>query len=214
MNFESLLSVVISIFVMADPFGNIPLFLGLTNGMSGDERRYVITKASVVASAILIVFAIAGKPFMDVLDISIDSLRIAGGLLLLLIALEMLTSAEIKAKRTDVEQHPSEEEDYSSIAVTPMATPLIAGPGSMTVCMIYMNEAAGFDKLFILGAIVVAMIASWIVVVNSDLLFSVLHKDGTRVLTKVMGIVLAAIATEMVIAGITGAFPFFNGVLG
>ncbi len=208
MNFEFFISVVISIFVMADPFGNIPIFLGLTGGMSGTERRYVITKASVIATIILIIFALVGKPFMDLLGISINSLRIAGGILLLLIAFDMLMGAESRSKRTD---GPHEEEDFDSISVTPMATPLITGPGAMTVTMVYMNDAAGLDKMWILAAILIAMLGSWIIVVNSDLLYSLIHKDGTRVLTKVMGIVLAAIATGMMITGISGSFPALLG---
>lgn len=204
MNFELFVSAVISIFVMADPFGNIPIFLGLTGGMSGAERRYVITKASVIGAIILFIFALVGKPFMDVLGISINSLRIAGGILLLLIAFDMLMGTGTKAKKTD---GPHDEEDFDSIAVTPMATPLITGPGAMTVTMVYMNDAAGLDKIWILAAIVIAMLGSWIIVVNSDLLYSVIHKDGTRVLTKVMGIVLAAIATGMMVNGISGSFP-------
>ncbi len=204
MNFELFVSAVISIFVMADPFGNIPIFLGLTGGMSGTERRYVITKASVIGAVILLVFALAGKPFMDLLGISLNSLRIAGGILLLLIAFDMLMGSETRTKKTD---GPQEEEDFDSIAVTPMATPLITGPGAMTVTMVYMNEAAGMDKLWILAAILIAMAGSWIILVNSDLLYSFIHKDGARVLTKVMGIVLAAIATGMMVTGISGSFP-------
>jgi multiple antibiotic resistance protein len=203
MNFELFVSAAISIFVMADPFGNIPIFLGLTGGMSGTERRYVITRASIIATAILVIFAIVGKPFMDVLAISLDSLKIAGGLLLLLIAFDMLMGSEMRTKRTDGPH----DEDIDSIAVTPMATPLIAGPGAMTVTMVYMNEAAGWDKLFILGAILIAMAVSWLIVINCDLLYSFIHKDGARVLTKIMGIVLAAIATGMIVAGISGSFP-------
>jgi multiple antibiotic resistance protein len=203
MNFELFVSAVISIFVMADPFGNIPIFLGLTGGMSGTERRYVITKASMIATIILVIFAIVGKSFMDVLAISLNSLRIAGGILLLLIAFDMLMGSEPRTKRTDA----SPDEDYDSIAVTPMATPLITGPGAMTVTMVYMNEAAGADKLLIMGAILMAMAASWLIVVNCDLLYSFIRKDGARVLTKIMGIVLAAIATGMMVTGISGSFP-------
>ncbi|HTX43145.1 MAG TPA: MarC family protein [Methanocella sp.] len=202
MNFELFVSAIISIFVMADPFGNIPIFLGLTGGMSGTERRYVITKASVIATIILVIFAIVGKPFMDVLAISLNSLRIAGGILLLLIAFDMLMGSGARTKRTD-----AGEEDVDSIAVTPMATPLITGPGAMTVTMVYMNEAAGADKLLIMGAILIAMAASWLIVVNCDLVYSFIHKDGARVLTKIMGIVLAAIATGMMVTGISGSFP-------
>ena len=157
------------------------------------------------------IFALVGKPFMDMLAISINSLRIAGGILLLLIAFDMLLGAESRAKKTDV---PHEEEDFDSIAVTPMATPLITGPGAMTVTMVYMNDAAGLDKVWILAAILIAMVGSWIIVVNSDLLYSFIHKDGTRVLTKVMGIVLAAIATGMMLQGISNSFPaLLHGVV-
>ncbi|HMK46665.1 MAG TPA: MarC family protein [Methanocella sp.] len=212
MNFELFVSAVISIFVMADPFGNIPIFLSLTGGMSGTERRYVITKASVVATIILIVFAIVGQPFMDQINISIDSLRIAGGMLLLLIALDMLMGMEIRSKKTEGIPPEEIEEDSESVAITPMATPLIAGPGVMTVTIVYMNESATLiDKGFVITAIIIAMIGSWIVVVNSDLLFSVLHKDGTRVLTRIMGIILAAIATDMIIRGLQNVFPILHG---
>lgn len=201
-------SAVMAIFVMADPFGNIPVFLGLTGGMSGTERRYVITKASAIATAILLVFALAGQPFMDLLRISIDSLRIAGGLLLLLIAFDMLMGAGTRARKAD---GPDAEEDFDSIAVTPMATPLITGPGAMAVTMVYMNDAAGLDKIGILAAILVAMLGSWIIVVNSDLLYSLIRRDGARVLTRIMGIVLAAIAAGMIVQGIGSTFPALLG---
>ena len=196
MDIALFLSAVTTIFVMADPFGNIPLFLGLTGGLSGTERRYVITKASVVATVILFVFAIIGQPAMSLLGISLDALSIAGGILLLLIALDMLMSTGLHAKRTD------------GVAITPMATPLIVGPGVMTATIVFMNRAGSLaDQILVLAAILIAMIGSWVIVVNSDLLYSVLRRDGTRVLTKVMGILLAAIATGMVLGGLQHAFP-------
>jgi multiple antibiotic resistance protein len=208
MDIALFLSAVTTIFVMADPFGNIPLFLGLTGGLSGTERRYVITKASVVATVILILFAIVGQPIMGLLGISIDALGIAGGILLLLIAFDMLMSTGLHAKRTDGGKLETVEEDPESVAITPMATPLIVGPGVMTATIVFMNKVDGLtDQLFILAAILLAMLGSWIIVVNSDLLYSVLKRDGTRVLTKVMGIVLAAIATGMVLNGLQHAFP-------
>ncbi len=209
MDIALFLSAVTTIFVMADPFGNIPLFLGLTGGLSGTERRYVITKASVVATIILIVFAVIGQPVMSLLGISLDALGIAGGILLLLIAFDMLMSTGMHAKRTDGGSGADiVEEDPDSVAITPMATPLIVGPGVMTATIVFMNRAGSlFDQLLILVAILIAMLGSWIIVVNSDLLYSVLRRDGTRVLTKVMGIVLAAIATGMVLTGLQHAFP-------
>jgi multiple antibiotic resistance protein len=209
MDIALFLSAVTTIFVMADPFGNIPLFLGLTGGLSGTERRYVITKASVVATIILLVFAVVGQPIMGLLGISLDSLSIAGGILLLLIAFDMLMSTGMHAKRTDSGSGPEiVEEEPDSVAITPMATPLIVGPGVMAATIVFMNKAGSLmDQLFILLAILIAMLGSWIIVVNSDLLYSLLRRDGTRVLTKVMGIVLAAIATGMVLNGLQHAFP-------
>ena len=208
MNFELFISAVISIFVMSDPFGNIPIFLSLTGGMSGSERRYVITKASVVATIILFIFAIVGQPAMAILGISLNSLSIAGGMLLLLIALDMLMSTGMHAKRTETTESGAQEEESDSVAITPMATLLIVGPGVMAATVVFMNRATGvLDQVLVLAAVLVAMLGSWIIVVNSDLLFSVLHRDGTRVLTKVMGIVLATIATEMMISGLLNAFP-------
>lgn len=212
MDVELFISAVISIFVMSDPFGNIPLFLGLTSAMSGAERRYVITKASIVATIILVVFALIGQPVMRVLDISLNALSIAGGILLLLIAFDMLMSTGTHAKKTDTTAADVLEEDSSSVAITPMATPLIVGPGVMAVTVVFMNKASGLvDQGLILVAVLIAMLGSWIIVVNSDLLYSILHRDGTRVLTKVMGIVLAAIATEMMISGLQNAFPVLHG---
>ncbi len=209
MDIALFLSAVTTIFVMADPFGNIPLFLGLTGGLSSSERRYVITKASVVATIILIMFAIIGQPVMGLLGISIEALSIAGGILLLLIALDMLMSTGMHAKKPDgVIKVETAGEDLESVAITPMATPLIVGPGVMAATIVFMNQANGLlDQISFLIAILIAMLGSWIVVVNSDLLYGVLKRDGTRVLTKVMGIVLAAIATGMMINGLQHAFP-------
>lgn len=204
------ISAITTIFVMADPFGNIPLFLGLTGGLSGAERRYVITKASVVATIILILFAIIGQPIMALLDISLEAMSIAGGILLLLIALDMLMSTGLRAKRSDGGgMLETVEEDPKAVAITPMATPLIVGPGVMTATIVFMNRASGslVDQLLVLVAILIAMLGSWAIVVNSDLLYNVLKRDGTRVLTRVMGIVLAAIATSMMINGLRDAFP-------
>ncbi len=102
---------------------------------------------------------------------------------------------------------PNELEDKRGVAITPMATPLIAGPGAMTTVMIYMTAASStYQKLTVIAAILIAMFLFWIITVNSDLVYRAVKKDGARVLTKIMGIVLAAIAVEMVISGVKAAF--------
>jgi multiple antibiotic resistance protein len=191
----------VGVFVIVNPFGNVPLFISLTQKFTTVERRNAIAKSVVIATAILLVFALIGKFLFDLLNVTLDSLRIAGGLLLLAIAFDMLMGRS-PASKID----PDEERE--SVAVTPMATPLLAGPGAMTTVMILMNEAGTtIEKGSIMIAILIAMAAAFLIVINCDWVYGAIKKDGARVLTKIMGIVLATIAVEMMVNGLLHAFP-------
>lgn len=199
----------VGVFVIVNPFGNIPIFISLTSKLTPIERRNAIIKSVVIAAAILLVFALIGQTVFALLNVTLPSLRIAGGMLLLAIAFDMLMGRS-PASRID------ESDERESVAVTPMATPLLAGPGAMSTVMILMNEAATNDmqKMSILVAILLAMAAAFIILINSELIYTVIKKDGSRVLTKIMGIVLATIAIEMVINGLLKAFPVLTGLGG
>ncbi|BAI62678.1 putative small neutral amino acid transporter [Methanocella paludicola SANAE] len=191
----------VGVFVIVNPFGNVPLFISLTQKFTAVERRNAIAKSVVIATAILLVFALIGKFLFDLLNVTLDSLRIAGGLLLLAIAFDMLMGRS-PASKID----PDEERE--SVAVTPMATPLLAGPGAMATVMILMNEAGTtIEKGSIMIAILIAMAAAFLIVINCDWVYGAIKKDGARVLTKIMGIVLATIAVEMMVNGLLHAFP-------
>lgn len=191
----------VGVFVIVNPFGNVPLFISLTQKLTPVERKNAIAKSVVIATAILLVFALIGKVLFDLLNVTLDSLRIAGGLLLLAIAFDMLMGRS-PASKIDA------DEGRESVAVTPMATPLLAGPGAMTTVMVLMNEAdTPVLKGFIMIAILLAMAASFIVLVNCEWVYDAIRKDGARVLTKIMGIVLATIAVEMAVNGLVHAFP-------
>ncbi len=191
----------VGVFVIVNPFGNVPLFISLTQKFTPVERRNAIAKSVVIATAILLVFALIGKFLFDLLNVTLDSLRIAGGLLLLAIAFDMLMGRS-PASKID----PDEERE--SVAVTPMATPLLAGPGAMTTVMVLMNEAGTtIEKGSIMIAILIAMAAAFLIVINCDWVYGAIKKDGARVLTKIMGIVLATIAVEMMVNGLLHAFP-------
>ncbi len=191
----------VGVFVIVNPFGNVPLFISLTQKLTPLERKNAIVKSMIIATAILLVFALIGKVLFDVLNVTLDSLRIAGGLLLLAIAFDMLMGRS-PASRIDA------EEERESVAVTPMATPLLAGPGAMTTVMLLMNEAGTpLLKGSIMVAILLAMAASFVILINCDWVYNAIRKDGARVLTKIMGIVLATIAVEMAIKGLAHAFP-------
>jgi multiple antibiotic resistance protein len=208
----------VGVFVIVNPFGNVPLFISLTAKMNSIERRAAIIKSMVIATAILLVFALIGQTLFGLLHVTLSSLRIAGGLLLLAIAFDMLMGKS-PASRYD----PNEERE--AVAVTPMATPLLAGPGAMSTVMILMNEAhvaalqGGLGdvqetelKVGIIVAIIIAMAAAFVVLINSEWVYRLIRKDGSRVLTKIMGIVLATIAIEMAVNGLTQAFPVLTGV--
>jgi multiple antibiotic resistance protein len=191
----------VGVFVIVNPFGNVPLFISLTQKFTPAERKNAIVKSVVIATTILLVFALIGKFLFDLLDVTVDSLRIAGGLLLLAIAFDMLMGRS-PASKID----PDEERE--AVAVTPMATPLLAGPGAMTTVMILMNESGTtIAKGYVMIAILLAMAAAFIILINSDRVYNAIRKDGARVLTKIMGIVLATIAVEMVVNGLIHAFP-------
>lgn len=191
----------VGVFVIVNPFGNVPIFISLTSKLTSEERRNAIIKSMIIATAILLVFALIGKVLFDLLNVTLDSLRIAGGLLMLAIAFDMLMGKS-PASRID------EAEERESVAVTPMATPLLAGPGAMTTVMIYMNDAnTQVLKGSILVAILIAMAAAFIILINCETVYSIIRKDGARVLTKIMGIVLATIAIEMVVNGLLNVFP-------
>lgn len=152
----------VGVFVIVNPFGNVPLFISLTQKLTPVERKNAIVKSMVIATAILLVFALIGKVLFDALNVTLDSLRIAGGLLLLAIAFDMLMGRS-PASKIDA------EEERESIAVTPMATPLLAGPGAMTTVMIYMNEASQpVAKGALMVAILLAMAAAFVVMINCD----------------------------------------------
>ena len=208
----------VGVFVIVNPFGNVPLFISLTAKMNPIERRAAIIKSMVIATAILLVFALIGQTLFGLLHVTLSSLRIAGGLLLLAIAFDMLMGKS-PASRYD----PDEERE--AVAVTPMATPLLAGPGAMSTVMILMNEAhvaavqGGLGdvqetelKVGIIVAIIIAMAAAFVVLINSEWVYRLIRKDGSRVLTKIMGIVLATIAIEMAVNGLTQAFPVLTGI--
>jgi multiple antibiotic resistance protein len=208
----------VGIFVIVNPFGNVPLFISLTAKMNTIERKAAIVKAMVIATGILLVFALIGQTLFGLLHVTLSSLRIAGGLLLLAIAFDMLMGRS-PASKID----PDEERE--AVAVTPMATPLLAGPGAISTAMILMNEAhvaatndglVGLQetelKIGVIVAILIAMAGAFVVMINSDWVYRLIKKDGSRVLTKIMGIVLATIAIEMAVSGLHQAFPVLGTI--
>jgi multiple antibiotic resistance protein len=207
-NDQLFIHALVGVFVIVNPFGNVPIFISLTSKLTSIERRNAIIKSMIIATAILLVFALIGKTVFELLNVTLSSLRIAGGMLLLAIAFDMLMGRS-PASKID------ENEEREAVAVTPMATPLLAGPGAMSTVMILMNEAqTSIQKFSIIAAILLAMGAAFLFLINSERVYAIIRKDGSRVLTKIMGIVLATIAIEMIVNGLLIAFPLLGNVAG
>jgi multiple antibiotic resistance protein len=185
----------VAVFVLVDALGNLPILVILTKGMEPEQRHNVVDRAIIVATVVLLAFAFSGQWVLKYLDISMGSMRVAGGLLLLLIALRML---EGQLDTPVIEQ----ERD---IAITPLALPLLAGPGALATVMLLMSESPT-AHLSVVAGIVVAMFVSWIIVRQAGLFDSWIGSEGALIITKLLGFLLAALAVEIGSAGIRELF--------
>jgi multiple antibiotic resistance protein len=185
----------VAVFVLADALGNAPIVLILTKGMEGAERNRVVDRATVVATTVLLTFAFIGRPILNYLHISVASLQVAGGLLLLLIALDMLNG------KLD---EPIVEGDRD-VAITPLALPLLAGPGTLTTVMLLMSEAPNAHTSVIIG-ILAAMIVSWLIFRRANRVSHWIGAEGALIATKLLGFLLAALAVEIGSEGIRQLF--------
>lgn len=185
----------IAVFVLADALGNAPVLLALTKGMEPTQRDRVVDRATLVATAVLLAFSFVGQPILNYLEISIASLQIAGGLLLLLIALDML--------RGDLDEPVVEQ--GKDVAITPLALPLLAGPGTLTTVMLMVSESPSAHLSVAIG-IVAAMIVSWFIFRQANRVAHWIGAEGALIATKLLGFLLAALAVEIGSAGIRELF--------
>ena len=186
----SLVTVFIMLFVVMDPPGNIPIFMALTRDMTEKERKKELNYAVVVATVLLLIFAFLGKIILYVLGITTDSFMIAGGILLLLISFDLLRGEHKYGVRGD-----------SGVGAVPLGTPLLAGPGAITTVMVII-QSRGVG--FVLFAILSAVIATKLVLGQSERILTIIGKVGSEVLSRVIGIIVAAIAIQFIGDGIIG----------
>ena len=189
-----------TLFVVVDPVGNAPIFLALTVGATAAQRRSIAIRGVLVAGMILTLFALAGDEVLVFVGISMPAFRIAGGLLLFLTAFDMLFE-----KRTERrEQRADEAVDDPS--VFPLALPLIAGPGSITAIILLMHEHEGDleGQAMVLGVMVALLLLVLAFLLMAPLLERLLKRTGTMVITRVLGMLLAALAVQFVLDGLKG----------
>ena len=195
-----------TLFVIIDPPGCAPIFATLTQGTSRKHQRTMAFKSVSIAAVILIGFAYAGEWLFAKLGISLDALRIAGGIMLFIIGLNMVFEKRTAKRDNRAEDLLEDIEDPEDISVFPMGIPMIAGPGTMATLLILMSEAPSqMEQIAILTALVVTLILTLLTFLIAGPLMKLMGKSFTDVLTRVLGVLLCTLASQFVLDGIKGA---------
>jgi multiple antibiotic resistance protein len=202
---ELFVSAFVTFFVVIDPPGCAPIFAGLTSGASAVHRRAMAVRAVLVASAILFGFALFGEALLRALGISLNAFRIAGGIMLFLIALEMVFEKRTERREDRAEKIKADE--AADISIFPMAMPMIAGPGSIASVMLLVSQSSGIAS----SAVVLAAMASVLALTLVALLIAgpIMRVVGARieaVVSRLLGVLLAALAAQFVIDGLRASF--------
>src|ERR1700761_587530 len=203
---QQLIKFFIVFFVVVEPISLIPLFAGLTVGSSVAYKRKMAGKAAAIALGISVLFALAGARFLDIMGISLSSFRIAGGTLLFLISLEMVFARTSGTRSTTSERE--EAKTREDISVFPLAFPFIAGPGALATILLEAGEVAHQPWLFAGFLVVVGLVicVCLLLMLAASRLMSALGVTGANVMSRLSGVVLAALAVQFIVNGIRGAF--------
>lgn len=183
--------VFVTLIVITDPLGIIPLFLSLTSGHTNRVRKRSAWQAAVVSLGIIVGFALFGQAVLNYLGVEIPALQASGGLLLLLVALQLLTGQQ--------EEPTEQERRKANVAMVPLGTPLLAGPGAIVATILYVQRAQAFgDYAAIALGIVAVHLVLWLAMRFSVVIIAVIRDNGVELVTRIAGLLLAAIAVEMV----------------
>ena len=204
----ALIQAFLTLFVVIDPIAVAPLFMALTTGMDPARRRSAAIRAILVATAVLTVFGLFGEALLTYAGISLDAFRISGGMLLFLIAVEMLFEKRTPRRRNQVqaaqEDHPSDHPEDDP-AVFPIAVPLVAGPGAMATMVLLASQQGGWGWLLEIHLVLLAVLAITLAFfLAAPVVDRAIGKSGINVLTRLFGILLAALAVQIVLDGLGG----------
>ena len=203
---EQLFKFFVVFFVVVEPISLIPLFAGLTEGAAPSYQRNMAGKSTAVALGICVLFALAGARFLQAMGIELSSFRIAGGSLLFLISLDMVFARSSGSRSTTPEREEALKRE--DISVFPLAFPFMAGPGALATILLTAGEIWGNPVLFagFLGVVVLVLLICWCLMLAAPRLMTVLGVTGANVMSRLSGVVLAALAVQFIIDGIRGSF--------
>ncbi len=204
--FSLFLSAFVTLFVVIDPPGCAPIYAGLTAGASDAQRRAMALRAVGIAATILVVFALWGKQLLGVLGIGLDAFRIAGGVMLFIIAMDMVFEKRTK-RREDRAEKIRQTPEIEDVSVFPMAMPMIAGPGSIATVMLLMARANGMiERSIVLAAVAAVLLLMTGALLAAGPLMKLLGEKIEAVITRLLGVLLAALAVQFVIDGLKASF--------
>ena len=196
-----------AIFAIVNPISGVMTFISLTAKMNDADRIYVAKRSVVLACAIALIFAVSGEYILNFFSITTHSLRVAGGILLFLVALDMLFARTTRESITSEELSDAAHRD--NISIFPMAMPMLTGPGAITTILLYTNPTQGNIlqlKFIVIGAILLTFVVTFLIFWFSDFFHRVVGMTGMLVTTRMMGLFLGAIAVSFVSEGIKGLF--------
>jgi multiple antibiotic resistance protein len=206
--FTTFLLAFTSFFTLMNPLGAVPVFLGLTEEMDRREQKSTALKTMVTAFLTLIIFAFLGKYLFEFFNISIAGLKVVGGIIFMIMGYDMLSSRVGRMKTT---KGVKDEDIVGDIAFTPLGIPLLAGPGSITNAMVLIGEShTWIDKGLVVLAVLVVSALGFLILRSSSTILRILGKQGTKIMTKLMGLILMIIAVEFFFSGVT---PFVKAML-
>jgi len=199
-----------SLFIIVNPVEATVVFISLTRGLDQMERRHICRRTTTVAFIMAMLFALGGEMLLGFFQITIDSLRVAGGILLFLVAVDMLRAKQPK-KVTEAELLDANERE--DVSVFPLATPLLTGPGAITTIIILMGAATVLaEKAIVLAAMTATFLLTYVILRSSDLINRILGLTGILVLTRIMGLVLGAISVDFVARGAFNLYVEMAGI--
>ena len=209
------LSVFMGFFAIMNPIANTPVFLGLTADETQANRRRIAAKSLVLSFVIIVVFSAAGKLIFSLFGITMSAFRIMGGILVALVGYQMLHGGEHSSV-----QHPSKSDkiqsldDNLNIAITPLAMPILAGPGTIATAMNFASKGGISEFVITISAFLILCAVSYLFFIFGERLISYIGQNGVKVVTRLMGLILAVIGVQMLIAGIGNAITDYLHMAG
>ena len=194
---EDLVYATVLLFFIFDPFTTLPVFLSMTKGSDQRSKARSADRAVLVATLLFVIFVLIGRAILQVFDLSISSFRVAGGIILFLLAIEIIFNLQLG------------KQDEGSVAWVVIASPLLTGPGAMTTAILLADESG---YLLAIAACVPALVVTWILLRKASLILKILGSNAIEIISRIIGLLLAAMAVEFVMRGVT-EYLMENGVL-